>query len=202
MERTRHTVCEPKVALPIAPTSFGLEGLRAFQPHHSKLKDGSSSSTGRSRCDWGLQMPTPEGWEWLNDLPEEWRTPLDLLEPTADPDTNLVIRILSCEILGHEVRAAVGRFVTEQALFTIWFLDDVKGSGRGMKESTLLSQIPIEQTRTVYEAWKKFEGIGDLDAPNGELRERRMVTAAELATALEHAAETLTRVREGNVGIS
>lgn len=146
-------------------------------------------------------MPTPEGLEWLNELPEELETPLDLREPTENPEVNLVIKILSCEILGHEVRAAVGRFVTEQALFTIWFLDDVKGSGREMKESALLSQIPMEQTRNVYEAWKKFESIDELVAPNEVLRERRVTTAAGLTTALEHAAEILVRVREGSAGI-
>lgn len=144
-------------------------------------------------------MPVPEGWEWLNDLPKEWETPPELLEPTGDPEANLVIRILSSEVLGHEVRAAVGRFVTEHALFTIWFFDNVKRSDRGMKESALLSQIPAEETQNVYEAWKIFEDVDELDAPREELRNRRVAAAAGLTTALERAAERLARVRDGNV---
>ncbi|BCB88104.1 hypothetical protein Psuf_054170 [Phytohabitans suffuscus] len=144
-------------------------------------------------------MPVPEGWEWLNDLPREWEVPSELLEPAGSPEVNLVIGILSSEILGHEVRAAVGRFVTEHALFTIWFAEDVKRSDRSMKESALLSQIPAEGTRSVYDAWKKFRDVDGLDAPPEEIRNRRVAAAADLTAALEGAAEKLARVRDGNV---
>ena len=52
-----------------------------------------------------------------DDLPDEWQWPPEIDVPTPYPETNLAIKILSCEFIGHDVQAAVGRFVTEQALY-------------------------------------------------------------------------------------
>ena len=65
-------------------------------------------------------MPMPPGWEWLDDLPDEWEAPPDLQIPTPYPEVNLMIRLLSCEFLGFEVRAEIGRFVAEEALYDMW----------------------------------------------------------------------------------
>ncbi|GAA1020278.1 hypothetical protein Aple_078810 [Acrocarpospora pleiomorpha] len=143
-------------------------------------------------------MPIPEGWEWLNELPEEWETPPDLQTPTNNLEANLVIKMLSCEILGQDVRAAIGGFISAQALYTMWFFDDVKSSGRGMREVTLLAVFPTEQTRDVYKAWKRFERVGEQEGRDEVLRDRRIAAAAELAEALERAAEALDRVRKGD----
>ncbi len=131
-------------------------------------------------------------------MPGEWEPPADLCKPTRYPEANLAIRLLSCEILGHEVYVSLGRFITEHSLYTIWFMHEVKGAGQGIKESMLLAEVPLEQTRIVYEAWKEFERIDELDAPNEVLRERRRAVAAELAGALKSAAATLVRIREEN----
>jgi hypothetical protein len=72
-------------------------------------------------------------WDWLADMSDEWEIPGELEEPTGFPEANMAIKILSCEILGHDVRAAVGRFVTAQALSTICFLEGVKGSEAEMR---------------------------------------------------------------------
>lgn len=143
-------------------------------------------------------MPTPKGWEWLSELPEEWQPPPELQSPTNSAEANLAIKILSCGILGHEVVSALGRYITENARFTIWFLRDVKGSDRGMKELALLVEVPSEQTRIVYEAWKRFEAVDAMKAPDEVLRARRVTTQAALAVALRRAAETLASVREGS----
>jgi hypothetical protein len=144
-------------------------------------------------------MPVPQGWEWLDDLPDEWEAPPDLGVPTPYPEVNLAIRLLSCEFLGFEVRVAIGRFVSEEALYDMWFIENVETASWGMKKSALLREVPMEQARIVYEAWKRFEGVGELDAPSEDLRKKRMAASSELVATLERAAETFVRIREGGV---
>jgi hypothetical protein len=36
------------------------------------------------------------------------------------PDANPANRILACEYIGLDLRAAVGRYITERALYMIW----------------------------------------------------------------------------------
>lgn len=91
-------------------------------------------------------MPMPQGWEWLDDLPDEWEAPPDLQSPTPYPEVNLEIQLLSCEFLGFEVRAAIGRFVAEEAFYGLRFVDNVETAGWGMKKSALLREVPMEQT--------------------------------------------------------
>jgi hypothetical protein len=140
----------------------------------------------------------PQGWEWLDDLPEEWEAPPDLQRPTRYPEVNLVIRLLSCEFLGFEVRAAIGRFVTEEALYDMWFVENVERAGWGEKKSALLREVPMEQTRIVYEAWKVLDAVEGLNAPNDVLLERRVTATAALTVALQEAAENFVRIRVEN----
>src|SRR5262245_58287676 len=98
-----------------------------------------------------MTVPLPPGWEWLDDLPDEWEPPAELREPTPLPHTNLAIKIMSCDFISHEACAALGRFVTEHALFTMWYVRSVKHSGRWTgKQAAILADIPYEQTRVVY----------------------------------------------------
>jgi hypothetical protein len=140
----------------------------------------------------------PQGWEWLDDLPDEWEAPPDLQSPTAYPEVNLVIQLLSCEFLGFEVRAAIGHFVAEEALYDMWFVENVETAGWEMKKSALLREVPMEQTRIVYEAWKALDAVGELDAPNDVLLERRVTATAALRAALQEAAERFVRIRAEN----
>jgi hypothetical protein len=141
-------------------------------------------------------VPLPPGWEWLDELPDEWEPPAELGVPTSVTHTNLAIKIMSCDFIGHETSAAVGRFVTEHALFTMWYVREVKQSGQWTgKQAGILAGIPSEQTRVVYEAWKAFDDVALHTAPSENLRERRAATQAALATALNSAATTLADTR-------
>ncbi|MFC1429147.1 hypothetical protein ACEZDB_00530 [Streptacidiphilus sp. N1-3] len=143
-------------------------------------------------------MARPQGWEWLDDLPDEWEAPSDLQIPTPYPEVNLAIRLLSCDFLGFEVRAAIGRFVTQEALYDIWFLENFEAAGWGMKKAAQLREVPMEQTRIVYEAWKVLDSINGLEAPNNILRERRVIAIAALKTALEESTKKFIHIRSDN----
>lgn len=132
-----------------------------------------------------------------DDLPDEWQWPPEIDVPTPYPETNLAIKILSCEFIGHDVQAAVGRFVTEQALYMIWYVREVKQSGFWTaNETAILGNIPIEQTRRAYEAWKAFDAISGLSAPDDVLGEQRVAAAAALTRTLNNSAATLVQTRE------
>lgn len=140
----------------------------------------------------------PRGWEWLDDLPDEWEAPPDLQSPTPYPEVNLIIQLLSCEFFGFEVRAAIGRFVAEEALYDMWFVENVETAGWEMKKSALLREVPMEQTRIVYEAWKVLDAVSELDAPSDLLLKRREMATTALTTALQEAAERFARIRAEN----
>ncbi len=140
-------------------------------------------------------MARPQGWEWLDELPDEWEAPSDLQSPTPYPEVNLTIQLLSCDFLGFEVRAAIGRFVTQEALYDIWFVENVEAAGWGMKRTAQLREVPMEQTRIVYEAWRALDSIRGIEAPNDVLRERRVDAIAVLKAALEEAAGQFIRIR-------
>lgn len=101
-------------------------------------------------------MPIPEEWAWLNDLPKEWVTPADLRGPTSDPDTNLVIKMLEAQALGNEMVDLLGRFLSQYALFHLWFQREAKPSDIPDQELALVSLVPRRQTRNVYLAWNEF----------------------------------------------
>lgn len=56
----------------------------------------------------------------------------------------------------------------------------------------------MEQTRTVYEAWRVLDAIDGLDAPDVVVRERREEAIAALMAALQEAAERFVRIRLEN----
>ncbi|MEW2445874.1 hypothetical protein [Micromonospora marina] len=137
-------------------------------------------------------------FDWLSEVPDEWEPPGELLEPSKSVETNLAIRMLSCDYLGHEVLVLLGRFIAENSLFTLWFLKEGKASQRGLKETAILAGLPLEQTRVVYEAWRRFEEVSDMQEADAILGERRRAAQVELSAALQAGIETLSRARMAN----
>ena len=141
-------------------------------------------------------MPFPDEWKWLNDLPDAWVAPDEIRKPTRYPDTNLAIQLLSCEFLRHEIILLVGQFITQNANYQLWLSSDPI-LGLGPKENAVLVEIPIGQTKIVYEAWKRLDDIRFSNEPNNVQSELRSVGQDNLETALFSAVETLADVREG-----
>ena len=163
------------------------------------LQTGCSQTTDNAVCVLKdvIAVPLPPGWGWLNELPDEWQPPAELDVPTANWATNLAIIILSDESVGHEVQAAVGRFVGEQALYMIWYVREFRQPGaRTVKDAALHADVKSDQTRVAYEAWTAYRDIALHTAPSENLRERRLAARAALATALDDAATALARTRD------
>ena len=116
-------------------------------------------------------------------MPEEWEWPPELDAPTSFPEINLAIRILSCDYVGYRVLIALGRYISENASYMMW-VAKVKGSGATAKDVAILGHIQLEQARRIYEAWRAFEELDRLDAPNEVVGERRSVAGDALAAVL------------------
>ncbi|WP_143667181.1 hypothetical protein [Streptomyces sp. ms184] len=140
-------------------------------------------------------MSMPPGWEWLDEMPDEWHPPEELKKPSNAAEINLAIQILSCDSVSLEIRALVGRFITEQSHFTSWFLKEVKGSGRDLSEVALISRSPLEQTRLVFEAWKKFQQCLGATGRDEDLFSKISASKNNLAGALNDAADALVESR-------
>ncbi|MER5336943.1 hypothetical protein [Micromonospora sp. NPDC002717] len=134
-------------------------------------------------------------FDWLSEVPDEWEPPSELLEPSRSVEANLAIRMLSCDYLGHEVRVLLGRFIAEHSLFTLWFLKEGKTSQHGLKEAATLAGLPLEQTRAVYEAWRRFDEVSAMKEADAILGERRQAAREELSAALQAGIATLSRAR-------
>ncbi|MFD7631533.1 hypothetical protein ACFV7Q_36930 [Streptomyces sp. NPDC059851] len=140
-------------------------------------------------------MSMPEGWEWLEEMPDEWHPPEELRGPSNAAAINLAIQILACDVVSLEIQALVGRFIIEQSQFTSWFLREVKGAGRDLREVALISQSSLKQTRLVFEAWKALQ-----ESLNAKGRDEDLfpVIAAKkdaLAGALTDAADALAEAQ-------
>lgn len=137
-------------------------------------------------------------FDWLSEVPDEWEPPGELLEPSRSVEANVAIRMLSCDYLGHEVRVLLGGFIAEHSLFALWFLRERKASWHGLKEVAVLAGLPLEQTRTVYEAWRRFDEVSAMQEADAILGERLQAAREELSTALQVGIATLSRARIAN----
>lgn len=140
-------------------------------------------------------MTVPRDWEWLDGMPDEWEAPRELQDPTPYPEVNLAILLLSCDFLSFEVRAAIGHFIVEEAQYDMWFVENFETAGWGTKKSAQLREVPMEQARIIYEAWKALDAVNGLDAPNEALLQLRVGAIAGLMDALQKAAEEFLRIR-------
>jgi hypothetical protein len=141
-------------------------------------------------------MPLPEGWEWLKELAaHEWEPPDELLTPTRYPETNLAIKLLSCESLGLEECSLVGQFISEQMQFTLWYVREGEAKAGGFEQAAWLATFGDTQTRLVYDAWLKYESSRNSTGMNKEVGERVRTSRGELRDVLRKAVTALVEVR-------
>lgn len=124
-------------------------------------------------------------------MSDYWEPPAELLGPVQSIESNLAILILSSPTVGHEALVLLGRFISEQSLFTLWFLKDVKGSNRELADVLNLTTFGEAQTKVVYDAWKEYERAIKLRLG----REKVIAAEEKLVEALRSAVDALVKVR-------
>ncbi|GGS04803.1 hypothetical protein GCM10010269_49700 [Streptomyces humidus] len=100
-------------------------------------------------------MSVSDDWAWLEEMPEEWPTPAEITGPTAVPATNLVLLMLSSEMLGNDLVELIGEFIAEDARFNSW----IGAAGKrelSMRQVAECSALLRECTKSIYEAWCDF----------------------------------------------
>lgn len=107
-------------------------------------------------------MKTPEGWQWLDELPSAWDAPDDIKAPTRYPLTNLAIQMLSSGMLGNDIVALLGTLLAEDAKFNMWSAT----AGRSSFPPEVLFARAIERghaTGRLYDAWRSYVGKLELN---------------------------------------
>ncbi|MDX3314914.1 hypothetical protein P1S61_38835 [Streptomyces sp. ME08-AFT2] len=104
-----------------------------------------------------------EGEEQLDGFPEPWDPPAEVKGPTAVWMHNLVISMISSEIIGNDLMRLLGGVVSEHAGFNLWVLEEGK---RILEVEELLDRSSAleEVVHKVYDAWRvyrdQFESAG------------------------------------------
>lgn len=135
----------------------------------------------------------PEGWEWLNELPDEWVPGDDIREPTRIPSVNLAITMLASQRLGNDIIELVGMLIKENARYSTWFASSAKAGVGSDRDLALLSMLGHEQTRLVYEAWTSYAAAFE---SSGGLAAACDAQYAKLRDALRDAISTLSEARK------
>ncbi|MFZ3493733.1 hypothetical protein ACODT5_10995 [Streptomyces sp. 5.8] len=137
-------------------------------------------------------MSRPDGWEWLDEPREQWEVPDSLRGPARSTPSNLAIAMLSCDFLGHDVSALVGRFIAEHSLLYL----RPPGKGLGFREQALLSDVLTRHTRRTYEAWDRFKTSAEQDGPSEEIRRNLESNREALKVELNNAISAFRKLPE------
>jgi hypothetical protein len=100
-------------------------------------------------------MSVDEWGEWLDEVPDGWQAPRELREPTRIPLTNLIIKMLSSEMIGNDIVELIGKLLAEEAVHSMW-CGAVGKRELDVKEFLLLGVKRSEIVRRVYEVWIAF----------------------------------------------
>lgn len=130
-------------------------------------------------------MSSPDDWAWLEEMPEAWPTPEEIAGPTGIPTLNLVIVMLSSEMLGNDLLELAGDFVAEEARFNRWIGTDGK-SRLSMRELAEHSLLLRECMKSIYTSWSEFaKAHEEANRAAGSAEAERQLLYANLKSAVE-----------------
>ncbi|MFF4850556.1 hypothetical protein [Streptomyces sp. NPDC001194] len=137
-------------------------------------------------------MSVPPNWGWLDEMPDEWDPPAELLAPSNSIENNLAIKILSSELVGAKISEWTGRFIVEQSLLSAWLHEAKQGDA---EMAVRLSGEALEQTRLVFEAWKPLETLLSPHGARPDGRNEVREQAARLVATLRRSVDALRAMR-------
>jgi hypothetical protein len=101
-------------------------------------------------------MEYPEGWDWLNSIPDEWIPPPEIRGPASSPMINLMIKLLESRIIGNDTIELVGTLIAEKSRFSMWFAVEAKVKVSSNEELARLSLLGHVGARSIYDAWIEY----------------------------------------------
>lgn len=142
----------------------------------------------------GVLMANQSYWDWVRHVPPVQKVPEDLWTPTGVPHINLMIKMLTSDLLGNDGVELVGRVITEAARFNMWFVRSIDGRTSPERQAALY-HVYQQVCPKIYQAWKNYESACASSVPEYDddddgvrlkyeaLLAALSVSAADLATA-------------------
>ncbi|MGW0933828.1 hypothetical protein [Streptomyces sp. NPDC002666] len=103
-------------------------------------------------------MTDSDPWSWLEGMPSPWSAPDSARKPTASILTNIVIAMLSSEMLGNDLIEIAGELQAEHARFNRW-MGALAKSSLSLEETFRLNAAANDAVRRVYEAWISYSTL-------------------------------------------
>jgi hypothetical protein len=122
---------------------------------------------------------------------EDWVAPDELREPTGDPLNNLIIHMLSEDLIGNDALSSVGQLISEHAEFNIW----AATIGKAALSWEQLLQLSIRESfviRDLYLAWVTY---ASKFKDNGRAAGSADQEYAQLRAGLEHGVREFRSMR-------
>ncbi|MFD7730991.1 hypothetical protein ACFV6F_11485 [Kitasatospora phosalacinea] len=96
----------------------------------------------------------PNDLDWIDEIPEDWRAPAELREPTASPFVNFAIGVLSSKHSSNGIILVISELLAEKERFSTWYLS-AKGnlSERRAVELAICSGNLLQPC---WEAWQTY----------------------------------------------
>jgi hypothetical protein len=120
----------------------------------------------------------PDEWKFLERGPEEWEAPPELRTPPRSATINLLLQIVSSDLVGNDVLEAVGHVLSKYAALNGW----IATTGAGELGFEGMSRVAAEisfVSRDIYLAWLAFRSVFE--------PERRVGVGEDQRSALLHA---------------
>jgi hypothetical protein len=95
-----------------------------------------------------------DGLDWMDAVPEDWRVPAELREPTASPFVNFAIRVLSSKDSSNGIVLVVSELLAEKERFSAWYLN-----AKGKLTDRQALELAINSGNLLapcWEAWQRY----------------------------------------------
>jgi hypothetical protein len=134
----------------------------------------------------------PDEWKFLEEGDKEWEPPPELRASPKGSMVNLVLQIVSSDLVGNETIEASGRLIASYAAFNAW----IQGEGSRKLGFEGVARLAAEisfVTRDCYAAWVEFRTVFGPSRRVGVGEDERIA----LVLALQNGAIRLGELRDG-----
>ncbi len=100
----------------------------------------------------------PDEWKFLEQGPEEWEAPPELRTPPRSTTINILLQIVSSDLVGNDVLEVVGHVLSKYAALNGWIATEGAGELGFEGVSRLATEISFV-SRDIYLAWLTFRRV-------------------------------------------
>jgi hypothetical protein len=119
----------------------------------------------------------PDGFKWLLEAPEPWKYPTDLRGRPNGPTINLMIDIITSNLIGNDIIETAGKMISAYAALNNW-IGSGGARGTGFEGLATLEAEMSYVARDIHRAWVAFRDafaptrrVGVAEAEEAALRQ-------------------------------